>query len=179
MWGARAETHEARADAAVSAGENGVRVTSVPGNEVITVLETPQDKPQEAHPTPNEQVICPSSHALSAATAQPLPPISETKEVVEVHTVNSVATTGYRQEIESAQYEPCYSINSYASPAYFSESGFYRQTPGRDGRWWHRREYSIGDCQTPFHDGAYNHRIDTNKFASLFSDENPNACSIA
>ncbi|XP_031500964.1 uncharacterized protein LOC116264736 [Nymphaea colorata] len=175
MWGA--ETHEARADAAVSAGENGVKVVSVPATEV-TVLETSQDKPQEAYVVQNEQVIRPSSHALSAAMAQQLPPISETKEVMEVHTINPAAMTGYRQEIESVQYEPTYPINSYASPAYFSESGFFRQTPGRDGRWWHRREYSMGDCPTPLHDGVYNHRIDANKFASLFSDENPNACSI-
>ncbi|RWR94011.1 proline-rich receptor-like protein kinase PERK8 [Cinnamomum micranthum f. kanehirae] len=153
----------------VSQSNNNPIYITHSSDEIITTLDPPQKPPdtpapQLIHPTPDT-----STHTM-------------TKQVVQVHYVDP---NDKSPPDHFGPKDPYYSRHETGFARYrYNDSSVtgreYEESSSSSNH--NKAEYLCGEYQyypTPAHEGIYNLATDGNHLTSIFSDENPNACTIA
>ncbi|XP_020597939.1 proline-rich receptor-like protein kinase PERK8 [Phalaenopsis equestris] len=127
----------------------------------------PKPRPVEnpAHQHPMSTTTATTSAAAAAATSAPAKPVPIAEPS---HVVSSPATGPVQKQPGPVQRGPphCYVMSPLPR---------WEERPPR------RREYLSGEYSyypTPIREGIYNIGTDPNRLTSIFSEENPNACTI-
>lgn len=125
-------------------------------------VQSPADNQQLHHPMP-EADIQPSPHARAAE-------VQESGAEAVVYAVRGDA--GYQTQFPESQ-----AATATAAAVYRYVTSSVQDYGER------RREYFGGEYRysypTPMREGIYRMATDANRLTTMFSDENPNACSIA
>jgi len=154
-----------------------------PPAEATPPTEPPKDGPPQENQAPDEPKPSPK--------AQGMPSAAESKDVDERHMVHNYPHGHVIREHWNnypppmgpeihyeAPYYATHSYNTYRPSPYVSEHA-YVQSPPRDMIYHSVESYDEGYYQNRGREEYYQNRgSDGNQITSMFSDENPNACTI-